>query len=485
MTNLVQVIPDELKSFVMQQIPIETLNFPLASDDTSLKTRRKAQNLFYKCADVAKKLDCIEVANIAADYALWLELRDPEGWKSGRQKLQEDMRDSTKSLRTLPFALQFGLKLDLEAVEQEIDRETMISGGKSQIAAMARFSLAFTQESPKAVAAYIDRHRAQLHEHLDKKSIDAIEIEMLARAGLSQRAEDRLKDLINDGLPEAEKNHLLTIIAESAGADPIETRKTQYENSGKLKDLINLVSLLEEQHEWPQLCHFSTLLFDITHTLADAELLARALNEAKQYSELLVFLRKYPGFLDQSDNLQMFWSWSLYREGSLAESAASLEKLRTKRDHPGDRSLTVNLAIASGDWEALVIYVETEWSKREQREAADLIGTAQLAQIVGSPRAKDLMYAAVDKGANNSGILVAAYFLATRAGWEDEINVAQWLHNATELSDDSGPIKKMSMKDLLDRAPEWNRRETDLWQQLYNGSIPIFGLANLLNRSLF
>jgi len=243
MTNLVQVIPDELKSFVMQQIPIETLNFPLASDDTSLKTRRKAQNLFYKCADVAKKLDCIEVANIAADYALWLELRDPEGWKSGRQKLQEDMRDSTKSLRTLPFALQFGLKLDLEAVEQEIDRETMISGGKSQIAAMARFSLAFTQESPKAVAAYIDRHRAQLHEHLDKKSIDAIEIEMLARAGLSQRAEDRLKDLINDGLPEAEKNHLLTIIAESAGADPIETRKTQYENSGKLKDLINLVKL--------------------------------------------------------------------------------------------------------------------------------------------------------------------------------------------------------------------------------------------------
>jgi len=46
-------------------------------------------------------------------------------------------------------------------------------------------------------------------------------------------------------------------------------------------------------------------------------------------------------------------------------------------------------------------------------------------------------------------------------------------------------FKKMSMKDLLDRAPEWNRRETDLWQQLYNGSIPIFGLANLLNRSLF
>ncbi len=483
--NLVQAIPDELKSFVMQQTPIEALSFPLASNETSLKSRRKAQELFYKFADVAKKLDCVEVANIAGDYAIWLELRDPEGHESGRRKLQEDMRDSTQYLRRLHFALQFGLKIDLEAVEQEIDRETTISGGKSQNAAMARFSLMFTQESPKAVAAYIDRHREQLHEHLDKKSIDLIEIEMLARAGLSQRAEERLKNLISEGLPDTESNHLFTIIAESTGADPIEARKAQFENSDKLNDLINLVNLLEEQNDWSQLCHFCSILFERTHTLADAEHLARALNEAKLYSELLAFLRSYPEFLDQSDNLQMLWSWSLYREGALADSASSLEKLRNKRDHPGDRSLTVKLAIASGDWDALVTYVESEWCKRDLREADDLISTAQLAHIVGSPRAKELMYAAVDRSANNSGVLVAAYFLATRAGWENEPNVAQWLQIASELSGDDGPIKKMSMKDLLDRAPDWNRREANLWQQLYTGSIPIFGLADLLNRSLF
>src|SRR5436309_234790 len=84
---------------------------------------------------------------------------------------------------------RFGLKIDLDAVEQEIERQTAISGGKSRVAAMARFALAFTKRSPKDVAAYIDHHRAQLQEHLEKKSISIFEIEMLAQAGLPQQAE--------------------------------------------------------------------------------------------------------------------------------------------------------------------------------------------------------------------------------------------------------------------------------------------------------
>lgn len=484
LSNLLQAIPDELKSFVLQQVPFESHNFPLASNETAIKSRRKAQELFYKCAFAAREVECVDAANVAEDNALWLELRDPELRDSGLQKLQASMRDSAHSLRRLQLALQFGIKLDLDAVELEIERQTAISGGKSHDAAMARFALAFTQKSPKAVAAYIDRHRAQLQEYLERKSVNIIEIEMLSRAGLPQRAEERLKELIDEGLSETELNRLRVIIAEATGTDPIEARKVLFKSSGQLNDLTILVDLLEEQNDWTQLRYYGSLLFERTQSLRDAERLARTLNELNLYGDLLAFLRKLPEFLNQSDNLQMLWSWSLYYEGSLAESSAALEKLKTKRDHPSDRALTVNLAIASGDWEALLIYVEKEWANREQREAGNIIGTAQLAQVVGSPRAKDLMYAAAAKGANNAGILVAAYFLATRAGWEDEPAVGQWLHNAAEFSDDSGPIKKMSMKDLLDRAPEWNRRETDIWQQLNDGSIPIFGLAKLLNRSL-
>lgn len=484
MTHLVQAIPEEFKSLVLKQIPFEARTFPLASNEASLRSRGKAQDLFHKCALVARELGCVEVANLADDYALWLELRGPEGQVSGRQKLEASMRESTHALRRLQFALQFGLKLDLDAVEREIERQTALSGGKSYVAAMARFALAFTQESPKAVVAYIDRHRAQLQEHLEKKSISMFEIGMLALAGLPQQAEERLKNLIDDGLSEAEKNHLRTIIAESKGVDPIEARKAQFESSGQLSDLVNLVNLLEEQNDWSQLCHYSSLLFEKTRALSDAERLAKALNEAKRYSELAWLLRQYPEFLEQSDNLQMVWSWFLYREGSLTESEAALEKLRAKRDHPNDRALTVNLAITSGAWEALLLFVEREWINREKREADDLIRTAQLAQFARSSRAKELVYAAATKGADDAGILMTAYFLAARAGWEDEPAVAQWLHNAAKLSDNSGPIQRMSIKDLLDRKPEWDRRETETWQQVNDGTLPIFGAARLLNRSL-
>jgi hypothetical protein len=77
----------------------------------------------------------------------------------------------------------------------------------------------------------------------------------------------------------------------------------------------------------------------------------------------------------------MVWSWFLYREGSLRESKAALEKLRAKRDHPNDRALTVNLAITSGAWEDLSLFVEKEWANREEREADDLIRIAQLGII--------------------------------------------------------------------------------------------------------
>ncbi len=484
MAHLVQAILDELKPIVLQQVPFEASAFPLASNRASIQARRKAQELFSKCARVAKEIDCVDAANVADDYALWLELRDPQSLDSGREKLRLSMRDSAHSLRRLHLALQFGLKLDLDAVEQEIEKRTALSGGSSVDAAMARFSLAFAQNSPKAVVDYIDRHRTQLHKHFEKKLIDNIEIQMLARAGLQQRAEDQLSALINDGLSEAEQNRLRRIIAESIGGDPIEVRKAQFEKSGQLDDLVNLVSLLEEQNDWPQLCQFGSLLFKKTQSLLDAERLAKALNESNKYNDLAALLRKYPEFLDQSDILQMLWSWSLYREGSLVESTVALEKLRAKRNHPNDRALAVNLAIASGAWEALLSYVEDEWASREKKEADDLIRIAQLAQFAGSPRAKELVYYAVAKGANDAGILVAAYSLATSAGWEDETAVIQWLQKAAELSDDSGPIQRMSMKDILDKAPEWNRREDETWKNLNEGKLPIFGAARFLNRSL-
>ena len=64
------------------------------------------------------------------------------------------------------------------------------------------------------------------------------------------------------------------------------------------------------------------------------------------------------------------------------------------------------------------------------------------------------------------------------------VSNSTWLHKAAALSGDDGPIQTMSLRDVLIRKPEWDRRESDTWQQLSRGEIPMFVAGQLLNKSL-
>jgi hypothetical protein len=79
----------------------------------------------------------------------------------------------------LPLALQFNVKLDLQAVEKEIDRQDTLSGGNSPDAALARFSMALTKKSQREVAEYIDKHREQLFRHLNPRFVNTPDTELL------------------------------------------------------------------------------------------------------------------------------------------------------------------------------------------------------------------------------------------------------------------------------------------------------------------
>ena len=80
--------------------------------------------------------------------------------------------------------------------------------------------------------------------------------------------------------------------------------------------------------------------------------------------------------------------------------------------------------------------------------------------------------------------LANAYFLASSAGWEDDEGVVQWLITATELSGEEGPLHRMSLKDILDRKPSWDRRELETRRLLHKGEIPLFVAARSLHKTL-
>jgi hypothetical protein len=188
--------------------------------------------------------------------------------------------------------------------------------------------------------------------------------------------------------------------------------------------------------------------------------------------------------VDQSDQVKTIAAWTSYHLGDFKAAEGLLARLRSTRDEPGDRALEVNVAIASGNWNELVTFAEREWAKRDERTAHELIRAAQLASYVGSTRARELVSAAAEKGKDSAEILIGCYGIAVSVGWEDSAQVASWLQAAANLSGDDGPVQRMSLQELVERQPAWNRRETEIWEQLSAGALPMFGAAHLLNRSL-
>jgi hypothetical protein len=483
-TKLVAAVHTDFRAVVLTQVPFEAQAFPLASDAVSIDARRAAHEYFLNAVEAAKQLACPRAARTDDEYALWLELRDPAQTIHGKNRLEAKLRDPDSALGFVRYAFQFGIQLDLNAVERDIDRNIAINGEMTLEAAIARFALAFKKPTHLDAANYIVRHHKQLAAYIDPELMLSRQIELFSRAGLVEKANEGLNQLIEQGIPVERKRTLRRIIAEAEGNDPVESCKTQYKSTGNLADLINLVGELDEHQQWEDLCEYGRRLFVETRSLRDAELLVMALSNTHSSEELVDFLKTNSDLLPQSRNLRMAYAWGLYNEGLLLESRSALAELRDDSRNANYRSLQINLAIAMGDWASLSDFVTNEYQERENRTAQDLMGAAQLSLDLGLPHARELVYEAAARADDDAALLATAYFVATKAGWEDNPEVFRWLERAAELSGDDGPIQKMSFEDILDRKPEWDRRTSETWRLLTLGQIPNFLAAQSLNRTL-
>lgn len=485
-THLMQAAPDELRMFLVQYLPFDAAAFPLRSEPENFTHRRTAVQLYEHMRSAADTLGLPAVSGIADDRALWLRLMDPEAAAEARKELAASIEDPATLLRRLNLAIQFGVEINLLQVEKEIDRQTALSGGTSPNAAVARFALAFTQKSRAAAAAYIDQHREQLLGHLDWKGVYFFEIEMLATSGQTTQAEVRLQDAIKRGLTEDEARRLRRLLAEASGSDPIAERLAIYQQSKSIKDLGLLVSAYEEAKNWEKTVEYGKLLLDQTGDIADARRYAIALYNQERLDDVLAVFAAYPALIARYDKLRLLHTQTLFELGRLDEARSMLNVLRQTNDSIEARQLQINLAISSGDWDSLQAFVESEWSARAERTAVELMRAGQIAQCIGVARGKDLMREAAQRAPDDPTILVSCYGAASAAGWESSPEVHQWLERAAALSEQagSGPVQKVSIEALIELNPGWEKRETDTWNMLAKGEIPLFAVGRLLNRPL-
>lgn len=481
-TYLASVIPRELTESVLSQPPFAIGSVPLADDLASVERRRKARHLFQQAAVAAAAFECLDASYDAIDRALLLGLRDPNERDNAIADLEQSMRSSEHSLRRLPIALQFGLKLDLEAVDKEIDRQMTLSAGGSRDAALARFAVSRTK-SARESAEYIQKHRHELAKHLNPSFLAGLEIASLVESGQFQLAEERVEQVLGRDQPPEERERLLRIIAEARESDPTAFRERRFAATDALPDLALLVEALERNRDWTRLARYAAILFRRTRDAPSCRRYARSLFEIADFRGVVEFVRSQEDLLSRSEQLQSLLAWSLYNLGDVNGCRDVLAQLRTRRDTPEDRALTVTLAITSGDWNSLAKFVEREWERRSDRSAEELLRAGQIAHQLASARARALIGEAAARAADDPHVLLGCYSSSMAAGWEDE-ETFRWLERSATLSDADGPVQRVSLKDLLDRRPDWQRRETQAWEQLNAGLIPIVACARMLNRSL-
>ena len=485
-TYLLSTVPDKLRSLALVQIPFDTVRFPLDDLESGIEARRVARRHFVEAQKVALLLSIPRAAAIADEYALWLELRDPSESENGRKRLGAKFSDLKPALRFVRLGVQFGVKLDLDAVEREIERQTALKGEITPDAALARFALIFTIDTPEKTLVYIDHYQDELLVLTDREFLQSIQIKMLLKTEQFERAHEVLNSLIEEGVPEAEINRHRLIIAEAKGHDTVEDLKEQFRNTNDLGDLVALVDALEAKNTWDDLCEYGAIHFETTHALPDAELYAVALYNTQKIERLTDFLDSNGFLLSRSRQLKLLRCWTLYYEGKLLEASSKIEELSEWWDNPNCRELRVNIGIFLGDWDSLSSVIAHECENKNDRSAEALIRTAWLAFHLGLPQSqvKELTFAAVEKAEDNAGVLTEAYFLASIAGWENAEAVSNWLQRAVALSGDDGPIRNATIQEVVDQKPKWDRIQSEVLMKLRRGELPMYGAGHVLNKSL-
>jgi hypothetical protein len=482
-SHLLTAVPDELKPIVFSQIPLEVDTFLLAARPEDLAERREARDLFKKVEQFARLVGVAGISDAASDYALWLGLVDQESEAAATTELRDSMSDPATSIRRLNLAFRFGLVTDFAAIEERIDRRVALSGKAGPEEAQARFALAYTKQDAKSAAYFMEQHRAEFFEHLNKAQVTLVEIQILVAAGLLDTAQKRLDEAVREDYIGPYAKQLERLIAEGPDGDGVRSRRETYEAAETLSNLMNLIHALEHGKLWAELLPYAQKLFVLSPSVDTLDRVVHCLNELKRHRELLSIMTENGDLVQQSEKLKTYWAWSLFHEGRLLESHAALKQLADQSD-VNTRALRVNLAISGGTWHDLLGFCQELWDERASHSAVDLMHAAQLSIAVSGPHSRGLVEAALQKEPENAGLLAKAYFEATSAGWEQTREVSDWLKRAAKLSGEDGPIQSMSLKEILERKPKWDENSINAWTLLGKGEIPTVAAGQLINRSL-
>ncbi len=448
----------------------------LRDDDEGARLRTAALRDLTRLEQVLTALEEPNFAETVEGNRLYLELgsADPAVANKATEILLKRLGNPESATRYLWLASAFDVAFDDRPLHDHLEKIRLLTGWTDAQLTSA-FDLTMRRKDEDLLLAFIAEHRNRLGEIAPVELAFGLEVEVLARKGRVEEASARLA-AAEARLGDKIVARLRAIIAEQEGGNPVTLRLAAFEQSGSEADLNFLVLALAEARD-SRTGDYAADLWRLRHRTADATLACNAYFDAGQDRELDAFLSELGPLVDTAPRLREHIAWSRYRAGALDEALRILEPLRlADPDRANLRQLEVNLALEAGDWNRLGPLIRQDLERHDQRDAQQLIQSANLAHAANDDLADELARAAVAKAPENPEILLHAYQLAVRRGRDWESEASDWLNRAIALSGDSGPLRPGKLRDLVRMRDEDRRRSADLDRMIMTGQIPL-GMA--------
>lgn len=475
------IAPEFRGSWMNGTVLLEGDDFPFMDTREGLAARRAAADAYDQAALASLTVEDERSAFHFETLALLLRLRDPDTAQDAQQALSAALDDPRRALIVLPIALSFQRSMNSDKVERLLAQREALLGGGDPDTAFARFALVSHLRSPAKAVAYLEQHRTTIEAHLEKPAIINLEIQILAQAGQSAKARETL-DRLRADLPPELVEHLDDYLASDDEAADLARLEAKYAAKQTTINRGHLLEKLGKQGYSDRIVSLWLEQIRETRTLAATETLVRFLAVHDRHDRIAEVLSEAADLVSGSMELRAAQAWEDYRKGRFPEASRDLKALRSEREDANDRALHVNLLISSGEWDELTVFVEREWSAREQRTARDLLGAAELAAQIGSRRLIGFLESAAEQEPDDPNVLIACYTLAIKAGQDDSAKANQWLADAIAKSGEDGPIQSVSLAELLDRAPDWDAHSNNVWTLLRRSEAPMRTAASALNR---
>lgn len=456
----------------------------LRDDNEGEELRVRAISDLDELGHQATELRHSGLADLVDSHRLYLQLtsNDPKVRCTAESELARRLEDPSAGASWASLALLLEVHFDDAPLRSRLAKSKSL-GGFSPEELLAAAQLAMRDRDPDAILAFVNENRDRLAAEMTADLAFGLEIEVLARKGRLEEARAKL-ELARERLGPDIAARLVALIAEEAGEDGISLRLTAYERTLSDRDLDLLVDALVARQD-PRAGDYAVELWRVRRRVEDAITACNAYHNSGADEKLDAFLEELADLVSSNLRLREHLAWSHFRGGRLIEAQGLIAALRIDEPDRGSlRQLEINVAIEGGDWHRLGPLVRQDLDRQNDRSVLQLTQAAGLAHAASDPLADELARAAVAKSPDDPHVLLAAFSIATRRGWDWEPEAGSWLRRAIELSGESGPLERRDLRDVVRYRQEGEKRARDLDRLIMAGEVPLGIAVRPLNTSL-